>query len=178
MKRFLPLLLLALLGACSTPSQQLRNMYRESLEERLDGSKFTSLEDGYVLNQEDRRETVRGFVKEEKLVTSEDYLYAGVILSTSPFEDDLIAASASGLTAAEMGEERGFRVAAEAIDRLKMLRGEPQRYGTQYHYIEVIKKWRLYPVDPNTTDAERASMGIPSLAVLTERTAELNAELR
>jgi len=178
LKRILPLLLVGLLGACSTPSQELRTMYADSLGERLGGDQFTSLDDEYVLHQEARREKVRGYVEQELLVTPEDYLYAGIILSTSPFEDDLIAASASGLKSAELGDNRGFRVAAEAIDRLQMHRGEPQRYGTQYYYLEVIQKWRRDPVNPATTDAERAAMGVPPLAELLERTDRLNAEVR
>jgi hypothetical protein len=177
LKRYLPLLLLVLLSACASTSEQLRVMYADSLRERLD-DQFTSLEDEYVLSQEARRETTRKFVEQELLVTAEDYLYTGVILSTSPFEDDLIAASASGLKAAELGDDRGFRVAAESIDRLQMHRGEPQRYGTQYYYVEVIQKWRLYPVDPSTTDGERNAMGIPSLAELTERADTLNEKVR
>ena len=101
-----------------------------------------------------------------------------MILSTSGFEDDLVAAGACGLKAAELGEDRGFRVAAEAVDRRLMLAGRPQRYGTQYYYVEVIQKWRLYPVDPKTTDLERQAMGVETFEQLRAREAELNEELR
>jgi hypothetical protein len=41
--------------------------------------------------------------------------------------------------------------------------GVAQRYGTQYVYEPVLKGWRLYPIDPRTTDAERKAMGVPPL---------------
>ena len=172
------LLLVLSFASCTTPSQSLQNMYANSLRERLNGDTFAALGDKYRDRQEKRLEFVRQYVREEQLETAEDYLYAGALLSTSPHEDDLIAAMASGLTAAEMGEDRGFRVAAEATDRFKMHRGENQRYGTQYYYAEVIQQWRLYRVDPDTTDAERAAMGVEPLAELIARTEELNAEVR
>ncbi len=153
-------------------------MYADSLRERLDEGQFSTLGRAYERNQAERIERVRTLVKEEKLVTSEDYLYVGVLLSSSAEEDDLIAASASGLKAAELGDDRGLYVAAEALDRRLMHRGRPQRYGTQYHYLEVIQKWKLYPTDPSTTDADRAMMGIPPLVELKAREAELNEEVR
>ena len=177
-KRLLPVLLLLSFAACTTPSQSLRNMYAESLRERLDGDNFATLGTRFGEHQEARFEKVRKFVREEALVTKEDYLYAGALLSTSSHQDDLVAAMASGLKAAEMGEDRGFRVAAEATDRFRMHRGENQRYGTQYYYVEVIQEWRLYPVDPETTDEERAAMGVEPLSVMIARAEMLNAEVR
>jgi hypothetical protein len=54
-----------------------------------------------------------------------------------------------------------------------MLRGEPQRYGTQYVSVPGYG-WVLYRWDPATTDAERASMGVPPLAEALERLKTLN----
>lgn len=177
MRLFLILALLSLVS-CRTTTQKLRNMYENSLDERLGGSNFATLGPEYREHQETRLEHVREFVREEQLVTAEDYLYAGALLSTSSQQDDLIAASASGLKAAELGEDLGFRVAAEAIDKLAMHNGENQRYGTQYYYVEVIQKWRLYPIDPATTDEERKAMGVEPLSELIARVDLLNEEVR
>jgi len=178
--RLLPtaLLALALLGGCRSTSESLRIMYGNSVRDRTGEGNFSRLDESYLEQQENRYEIVRGYIKDEKLQSAEDYLYAGVILSTSGFEDDLVAAGACGLKAAELGEDRGFRVAAEAVDRRLMLAGRPQRYGTQYYYVEVIQKWRLYPVDPKTTDLERQAMGVGTFEQLRAREAELNEELR
>lgn len=176
MKRLL-IGLLALLAACTSTSDSLQHMYEDSIRER-DGGVFSTLDSDYMERQESRRVKVRKYVVEQSLETAEDYLYAGAILSSSPEEDDLIAAQLAGLTAAQMGEDRGFRVAAEAIDRIAMHQGIPQRYGTQFYYEAVLAKWRLYPVDPKTTDIERKSMGVDSLADLMKRADELNEKVR
>lgn len=168
---------LLLLG-CRTPSESLKNMYGNNIRDRVEGDSFYTLGDAYQSRLENRLERVRGYVKEEQLESALDYLYAGALLANSGFEDDLIAASACGLKAAELGDDRGFRVAAEAIDKLHMHRGENQRYGTQYYYVEVIQEWRLYPVDPATSDEERAAMGVEPLAELIARAELLNAEVR
>lgn len=43
-----------------------------------------------------------------------------------------------------------------------MDQGRPQKYGTQY--IAIADEWKLYSVDPATTDAERAAWNVPSLS--------------
>jgi hypothetical protein len=182
-KRLLPLALLFLtllsgLSACQSVSQRLENIYSDGLRERLGGNNFSTLEPAFEAHQEARFEKVRQFVKAEQLETAEDYLYAGTILSSSPYPDDLTAAWAAGIEAAEMGDDRGFRVAAEAMDRFQMVHGAKQRYGTQYYYVEVIQKWRLYPVDSRTTDAEREAMGVEHLSALEAKVEELNEALR
>lgn len=40
--------------------------------------------------------------------------------------------------------------------------GRPQKYGTQYTLVD--GRYALYPVDPATTDAERAQYDVPALA--------------
>jgi hypothetical protein len=177
-KRFLPLALLLSLLACQSVSSHLESLYADSVRERLAGDTFSTLGDAYQEDQEERLEKVRGYVKAEQLVTAQDYLYAGVILSSSSHPDDLTAAWAAGLKAAELGDDRGFRVFAEAVDRFEMQRGGEQKYGTQYYYLEVIQKWRLYPYNLDTTDAERAAMGVEPLAELLAREEQLNEDVR
>src|SRR5436190_9053990 len=58
-------------------------------------------------------------------------------------------------------------VAAAAYDRLRMLAGAPQKFGTQT--IERAGCRELWPVDAATTDSERAKWGLPSLAELQRR---------
>ena len=173
MKRLLPLALLLVLAACQSTTARLKTLYGDSLRDRLGDGPFESLDEDFLERQE-----VRRLVKAEQLVTAEDFLYAGVILSTSSHPDDLTAAWASGLKAAELGNDLGFRVAAEAIDRVQMVSGAPQRYGTQYYYVDVLQKWRLYPVDEKTSDEERAAMGVEPMAELLTRVDALNEEVR
>lgn len=58
-------------------------------------------------------------------------------------------------------------LAAEAYDRLRLLRGQPQKFGTQSVTEGGEKK--LWSCDPTTTDSERAKWGLPPLAELERR---------
>lgn len=60
---------------------------------------------------------------------------------------------------------------ATGVDRELMLAGKPQKFGTQL--VEVDGEWKVYDVDPATTDAERAEWGLPPLAEAHARAAEL-----
>ena len=67
------------------------------------------------------------------------------------------------LKAAELGHLQLARwLAAAAYDRWLMLQNKPQKYGTQYRSDG--DRWKLWDVDPATTDAERAAWDVPSLA--------------
>ena len=54
-----------------------------------------------------------------------------------------------------------LRLAAAALDRWLMYQGKPQKYGT--NFVPDGKRWRLWDVDPSTTDAERAANHVPLL---------------
>jgi hypothetical protein len=58
-----------------------------------------------------------------------------------------------------------------------MFSGKPQWYGTQVEFMEVLTKWRLYPVDPRTTDEQRKTMGVPPLAELRASVDRINEKL-
>ncbi|MCA8950131.1 MAG: hypothetical protein KDE27_11560 [Planctomycetes bacterium] len=57
--------------------------------------------------------------------------------------------------------------AAAGFDRLRQLDGLPQKFGTQH--VERDGRRELWPVDPATTDSERAKWGLPGLAELARR---------
>ena len=59
--------------------------------------------------------------------------------------------------------------AARAMDRLRVLAGQPQKFGTQVHTNNGRRE--LWPVDAWTTDSERAKWGLPGLQEL-RRSAE------
>ena len=60
-------------------------------------------------------------------------------------------------------------LAARCYDRLRVLAGEPQKFGTCRN-----ADGSMYAVDPRTTDSERAKWGLPPLAVLAERVEQEN----
>ncbi len=112
---------------------------------------------------------------EEGLIqTPEDHLFAAMVLATSDVRTELELARVLAVQAAELGEERAYPVQAEAVDRLLLKQGLPQRYGTQYVWEPLFGRWRHYAVDPLTTDEMRKAMGIAPLAQLRARVKILN----
>lgn len=174
----LTLVLLVPLAACHTTSASssahLESMYAD-LRDEIGGKRLsTQQDDDFWRHQERRLRETRKLVKENQLTTTIDHLYAAVILVETDNEADLEMAHSEALLAAKNGEDRGFRVAAEATDKLCVKRGVLQRFGTQYVYEPVIKAWRLYPVDPTTTDETRKAMGVEPMAQLRDREKVLN----
>jgi hypothetical protein len=57
--------------------------------------------------------------------------------------------------------------AAASYDRWCMYEGRPQKYGTQF--VPDGVRYRLWEMEPGTTDAERAAWGVPPLAQQLQR---------
>jgi len=104
-----------------------------------------------------------------ELQSAAQNFWAGATLVRSDEPQHLVLAESLGGRATALGEPRGGLVRAEARDRLALLLGEPQPYGTQSVYVPITGRWRLYEVDPRTTDAERAELGLPPLEELRRR---------
>jgi hypothetical protein len=64
--------------------------------------------------------------------------------------------------AAEHGYAPARWLAAAAYDRWCMYEGRPQKYGTQF--VPDGVRYRLWDVEPATTDTERAAWDVPPLA--------------
>ena len=160
----LPLLLLAL-AACQTTAST-ESLYKRMMADLTADDGRDALSAAVRERQEERYERVVLWHTEGELATATDYLWGAGILVRSDQDDHLILAQAMGQAAAERGDARGNAFAAEATDRLLMLQGLPQRFGTQIVWEPVLREWRLYHVDPRTTDEERAELGVPPLAEL------------
>ena len=168
------LLLLATLSGCRSPSATLRGLAQDQRDDVL--TPLKNSEDAKALEQrlQQRAGKVLKLLAEEDVGSAADHYYAALVLVQCPQAADLERANELALAAAELGEARGFRVAAEALDKQMLKRGMLQRYGTQFVWEPVLRAWRLYPVDPRTTDAERKAMGVPALEELKQQEAALN----
>jgi hypothetical protein len=69
--------------------------------------------------------------------------------------------------AAEHGYAPARWLAAAAYDRACMYEGRPQKYGTQF--VPDGMRYRLWDVEPATTDADRAAWDVPPLAQQVQR---------
>lgn len=88
---------------------------------------------------------------------------AAAILSQS--SDVEAVRRAQDLATAAMASEPAAKVvAATCFDRLRMMAGQPQKFGTQRG-----PDGAPWPVDPATTDSERAKWGLPTLRELQRR---------
>lgn len=74
--------------------------------------------------------------------------------------------------AAARGHPGARWLAAAALDRWCMYEGRPQKYGTQF--VPDGRRYRLWDVDPATSDEERAAWDVPRLAEQLKRAEEMS----
>lgn len=153
-------------AACQTSSSRIDRIYAD-LEHEVRAADPVALPspDADEVHRH-RADAVREIVEEGGAADAESAFKAAVILVGTSRAADLELAESLARRSADLGEPRALRVVAEAVDKRAMLEGKPQKYGTQYVFEWVLDSWRLHPVDVATTDAERASMGVPTYAEL------------
>ncbi len=113
-----------------------------------------------------RRQAVMQMRKAGALRSAADQFAAGTVLIYSELTVEVEAAQALAL-AAMPTERRARMLAATAYDRLRRLAGKPQKFGTQL--VERDGGLELWPVDPATTDSERAKWDVPAFAEIVRR---------
>ncbi len=111
----------------------------------------------------DRRQRVTELIAEGALQAPEDYFHAALVFQHGDKLEDYRQAHELAKKAAEQGHPTGRWLAAAAYDRWLMNQGKPQKYGTQYT-ARGDGPYRLWDVDPTTTDEERAAWNVPPLA--------------
>ena len=72
-------------------------------------------------------------------------------------------------SATEKGRKSARRLAADALDRFLVFSGKSQKYGTQTILDPKTNKMILPPIDPSTTDEERAKWGVEPLAMIMQQ---------
>jgi len=107
-----------------------------------------------------RRQAVLALRDAGQLRSAAECCAAATVLLRGELVAEVEAAQALAL-AAMPTEPRARRLAATAYDRLRLLRGQPQKFGTQW--VESDGRAERWPVDPATTDSERAKWDVPPL---------------
>ena len=130
----------------------------------------------------EHRNRVFELLAQMQITTARDKIRAAIILQHTPammwdtkvtsrsVENYLLAHHLAKAAVAD-GYERGKRMCAISLDRYLMYRGQSQKFGTQIVYNNKTNTWTLYPIDPNTTDEERAQWNVEPLDTL-----KMNAE--
>ena len=176
--RNLPALALSftLFASCaSSPSSRLDTLYKELQNDVADHPAGSAPDPDLQQRHSKRAGEVREILRQGDLKSGEENFRAAVLLVETDDPADLNLAEQLARRAALDGVRKGFRVAAEAVDKQLVLRHLPQRYGTQYEWVPVLREWRLYPLDSTTTDSDRRAMDVPVLAELYAGEQRLNA---
>lgn len=101
-----------------------------------------------------------------------DGLYAAAwILNHGDSSEEAALGSRLAARAADLGHPKARWLSAAALDRSLMYAGKPQKYGT--NIVPDGVAYRVWDVDPATTDAERADHDVPPLADLKARAAAM-----
>jgi hypothetical protein len=94
--------------------------------------------------------------------TPRNLVYAAYIFQHGTCPDHYSLGNRLAQVAMESGYKEAKWIYAATFDRYLMSLNELQRFGTQYTWIN--GEFTLYPVDPETTDAERALYNVPPLS--------------
>jgi hypothetical protein len=171
-------LVAALAAACSATSNRLDRMYAALQSDVAEQSRQEGFDPKIAQRHAERGAAVREMVEAGEVKKGTDKFHAAVLLVETDDLELLKMSEQLAFEAAAEGVDLARRVAAEAIDKQLVKRRLPQRYGTQYEWVHVLRAWRLYPIDPLTTDADRAAMGVPPLAEIRRGEARLNEATR
>jgi len=164
----------ALAAGCASPlPRTLDDAYEVTLSARTSVG-FNAHGEKATERMEAGRRVVRELYEAGEVRSAEEHVRVAFVLVSSRELADLDLAHQVAWKAGELGDARGWPLAAEALDRALFLQGQPQRFGTQFVYEPVLSRWILYPVDPVTSDAERERFGIPPLSALRDYEARLN----
>ncbi|TSC78759.1 MAG: hypothetical protein G01um101433_91 [Parcubacteria group bacterium Gr01-1014_33] len=141
-------------------NKELKKIYREDQKDRrnpLFKTDFSQFRKRDLL----RKKKLDTLFRSCRIKTGEDYYHAALLyhhnLSTASSKRAVRLARVS----IELGTKKALRLYAITIDRLLIKQGKKQKFGTQYRLIKGT--WRLYSVDPKTTNTERALYNIPPL---------------
>jgi hypothetical protein len=149
-----------------TISQRMKEIFDADQEARLDDYDESEWPEIAKTDYE-RRVEVMAFIKDGKLATGFDFFYAAFVFQhgNCPEHYELaneLAEQAIGLFDEGSDKDNAKWIYAASLDRYLMSMGELQKFGTQYNTTDGCTYF-LEPVDPATTDEERAAYNVPSL---------------
>ncbi|MAE27670.1 MAG: hypothetical protein QF724_00930 [Planctomycetota bacterium] len=167
---------LSLLAACQSPEQELASMVDSNRRDLLALEGTAGLGKKVHGRVARRVERARELIRRTPPTSPAACMNGARLLVRSDSAVDLALAEELGRLAAAAGLQDALPLVAEAVDRQLLISDRPQRYGTVYVWVPVLKAWRLYDVDPTTTDEDRAAMGVRPFRELVAREQELNGE--
>ena len=154
-------------------NRELVALYEADQQERINQPKVNTAEyKGMRARDLERRVRVMEMNAAAEIHTAEDYYHAAHIMNHGDTPEDAKNAHQFALRSSELGYRPARWLAAASYDRWQLYQVKPQKYGT--NYIFDGQKDRLWDVDPNTTDEERAEWDVPPLAEQLRKAEEAN----
>lgn len=150
---------------------ELRALYEE---DKRDAQTYRD-DEAFIASQA-RRAYVENLLRAGQVQTAEDYFHAAFIFQHGERLEHWAQAHLLARTAADMGHAKAKYQAAAAYDRWLMRQGLPQKYGT--NSVMDGDGWRVWDIDPQTSDEERAAWDVPPLERLLARGQEAFGGLR
>jgi hypothetical protein len=149
-------------------NSELSNLFEADQQDRADHPPYGTAA-YWELRQRDqeRRQRVQELIEAGQLHAPEDYYHAARIFQHGDTIEEIWRAYQLAKQSADLGHRPGRWLAAAAYDRWLMYQGRPQKYGTQF--VPDGRRYRLWDIEPATTDEQRAEWDVPSLAEQLER---------
>lgn len=119
----------------------------------------------------DRRARVLHLLATAPPDSAREYYAAAWVLNHGDTSGEAFRAHELAARADRLGYRKARWLAAAALDRSLMYAGRPRKFGS--NIIPDGQGWRLWDVDPATTDAERAEHDMPPLQHMRERAASM-----
>jgi hypothetical protein len=161
-------------GVRPLDNEELARLYGEDQADRMpEGGKPI---DWAVVGPRDRQREarVKALYQAGAIRTGKDYHRAAMVLQHATEREDYLLAHEFCVVALAKGEREARWLAAATEDRFLMNIGRPQRFGTQYRSKGPADPVRLYEVGPGVTDGLRKELGVPTLAEVRKREAEMD----
>jgi uncharacterized membrane protein YhaH (DUF805 family) len=115
------------------------------------------------IDEEDRQHRIQvlGLIQQGQIHSPRNLVYSAYIFQHGDCPAHYLFGNRLAKIAMQVDYQDAKWIYAASMDRYLVHTGENQKYGTQYTWIN--GEFQLYPVDPTTTDAERAEYNVPSL---------------
>jgi hypothetical protein len=159
----------------SKPAERLAGLYAADLREhatvpRVGTDEYTALRK----RDRERRDEAYALLadlRKEGTLSAGDLYHAAWLFNHGETPEDARFAHELASVASRRGHAPARWLAAAAYDRWCMYEGRPQKFGTQF--VPDGERYRLWDVEPTTTDAERAEWDVPGLAAQLARADEM-----
>ena len=113
-----------------------------------------------------RRQTVLKLLKNKMIITPDDFFRAAMIFHHGVNRKHIVKAKKLAKKSMLLGNKRAKWLYAATIDRLLVLQGKHQQFGTQYapkNSPDGKKYYELLPINQNFPDSERIKFNIKPL---------------